>query len=131
MADYQEAQGISGYLMYLRGIKEYIKRVSEIEHNLDKYELIQNILFFINTLETSIKGWKAWIEKLPYNVLIYSDKEDLRSIYNFFKRITSEMVDMDLLITEKYFNEYARRYLEFKRKFGELRSGEGAEPRII
>ena len=81
----------------------WIKQVEEIRETLkklkmgDRLETLACLIKFHQAIGASLKGWSAWF--LNPSLLALLSEEEFREIFDVFKQLSVQVLDLDLKMT--------------------------------
>lgn len=96
------------YLEYLEEVKKRLKFYSlEDPKKLDNFSLYARLFDIVDYLDNAIVGFREWLEKTPYNILLYENREDLEKLERFFYEFAERLIELDEEITKKYLEKFS------------------------
>ncbi|MEM4772553.1 MAG: hypothetical protein QW648_00900 [Nanoarchaeales archaeon] len=96
------------YLEYLEEVKKRLKFYSlEDPKKLDNFSLYARLFDIVDYLDNAIAGFRERLEKTPYNILLYENREDLEKLERFFYEFSERLIELDEEITKKYLEKFS------------------------
>ena len=116
-------------MMSERWIKEnqqILNRMEKLasEEGKDRLKVVNSILFSLNALERSIRGWKSWAGRI--NIMSRFDLDELQEIDEALRQQAKTIIEYDMKATDRWKDKFPRVRLTLQRR-GEREQREGGE----
>ena len=82
--------------------RQLLKALEELasKKSGDRLELVNEMLFAINTIDRSIHGWRTWIQNLQ--VMSTFSEDELREMRGGLVKGAQSFIEFDVQVSEKY-----------------------------
>ena len=88
----------------------------------DRLEMINSMIFVLNTIDRSLRGWRSWIQNLAF--MSKFTPEELKELEEGLIKSTRVFVDYDIEVTKKYLDKIPRiKFTTRRRKKRDQSSG--------
>jgi hypothetical protein len=74
------------------------------EDDKDRLKVVNSILFSLNALERSIKGWKSWAQNM--NIISRFDLDELQEIDEALRQQTTTIIEYDMEATDRWKDKF-------------------------
>ena len=87
---------------WIKESEQFLKRMKEIssKEKKDRLEIINAILFTLNTLRRSVRGWRLWISNLA--IMSQFTMDELKEIEKTLERQVQPIIEYDIEATKKW-----------------------------
>jgi hypothetical protein len=82
--------------------QELLKTLTELasKKEEDRLEIVNTLIFALNSIDRSLHGWRSWIQNLP--LMSKFTEEELRQMREGLLQKAQEFINYDMQVTEKY-----------------------------
>ncbi len=82
--------------------QEILKTLNELSSKKgeDRLEMVNTMIFALNSIDRSLHGWRSWIQNLP--LMSKFNEEELRQMRDGLLQKAQEFIDYDTKVTDSH-----------------------------